>query len=118
MQSTGRIYMDRLTIEHGQECSDCLRWFMPVFKDDHCPHCHNYGQPQYPNRIRYLTLKKGYTLRELSRRSGLAWRTVRLIYQGHRAPHIGTKKKLLRALGVSTKRSELNYVFPHERRQS
>lgn len=114
---SGRIYMDASTIEHGNECSDCLRWFVPVFKEDGCPHCKNYGTPLYPNRVRFFAVKNGYTLREISRKAGLEWRTVKLIAQGKRAPHTSTKKKILRALGETTKKSQMTFVFPHERRR-
>lgn len=114
---SGRIYMDLSTIEHGDECSDCLRWFVPVFRNDKCPHCLKFGLPSYPNRVRKLAVEAGISLRELSRKAGLEWRTVRLISQGKRAPHSGTKKKILRALGVSVRKSEMVYVFPHERRR-
>jgi DNA-binding XRE family transcriptional regulator len=113
-----RIYMDRATIEHGIECSDCLRWHVPVFtKNDPCPHCKRQGVPPYPNRVRYLTVKNGYSLRMLAREANLEWRTVRLISQGRRAPHLRTKRKILKALGVSTKKTEMRYVFPHDRRR-
>lgn len=117
LNGSSRIYMDRSTIEHGLECSDCLRWYVPVFsKADPCPHCKQQGVPPYPNRVRYLAVKQGYSLRELAREADLEWRTVRLISQGRRAPHIGTKKKILKALGSSIKKSDLQYVFPHDRR--
>ena len=117
LNGSSRIYMDLSTIEHGLECSDCLRWYVPVFgNDDPCPHCKKQGVPAYPNRVRYLAVKQGYSLRELAREADLEWRTVRLISQGRRAPHIGTKKKILKALGSSIKKSDMQYVFPHDRR--
>ncbi len=114
---SNKIYMDTYTIEQGLECSDCLRWFVPVFaKSDPCPHCTKQGIPEYPNRIRYLTVKNGYSLREIARIAELEWRTVRLISQGKRAPHSSTKKKLLKALGESFNKLNMQYVFPNSRR--
>ncbi len=112
-----KIYMDRVTLQHGLECSDCLRWFIPVFNSqDPCPHCHKQGVPLYPNRVRYLAVKQDISLREVARTANIEWRTMRLISQGKRAPHKGTKQKIMRALGKSVKRSEMQYVFPHDRR--
>jgi hypothetical protein len=112
-----RIYMDSSTIEFGRECPRCLRWFVPVFDDDPCSHCIEHGCPPYPNRVRYFSVKNDVSLREISRKTKLEWRTVRMISQGRRAPHLSSKRKILRALGMSSKKSELNYVFPHSRRK-
>lgn len=114
---SGRIYMDSSTIEYGKECSDCLRWFVPLFTNDPCPHCLKRGRPQYPNRLRYLSVKNNVSLREISRRTRLEWRTVSLVAQGKRAPHIATKRKLLRALGIPVRKNELLYAFPHPRQR-
>jgi hypothetical protein len=117
VKKSNRIYMDRLTIEYGLECVDCLRWFIPIFgTDDPCPHCKKQGIPLYPNRVRYLAIKNGCSLREVARQADLEWRTVRLISQGLRAPHIGTKKKIMKALGSSRRKDDMQYVFPHCRR--
>lgn len=118
MRLRNKIYMNLSTIEHGLECADCLRWFVPIRSKEPCPHCKNFGLPLYPNRVRYLAVMKGYSLRELGRKAKLEWRTMRLLSQGRRAPHIGTKKKLLKALGMSVKKNEIQYVFPHDRRRS
>jgi len=115
--SSNRIYMDSSTIEHGKECVDCLRWFVSIYVDDECPHCLKHGCPQYPNRVRYLAVKNGMSLREVSRKAKLNWRTIRLVSQGKRAPHILTKKKVLKVLGLPVRKSELNYVFPTARQR-
>jgi len=117
MFGSRRIHMDISTVEYGKECFDCLRWYVPVFsKSDPCPHCKRLGRPPYPNRVRLMAVKANISLREISRKSGLEWRTVKLISQGERAPHIGTRKKILKTLGMSTKKSNMDYVFPNKRK--
>jgi len=113
--SGGRIYMDSDTIEYGKECLDCLRWFVPVRSYDECPHCVQHGCPPNPNRVRYLAVKNDLSLREVGRRAGLNWRTVRLISQGKIIPRKSTERKLLRALGIPVRKTEVIYVFPHSR---
>ena len=117
MKKSNKIYMDSFTIEYGIECIDCLRWFIPIFeKNEPCPHCKKQGIPMYPNRVRYFAIKNGCSLREIARQADLEWRTVRLISQGQRAPHLGTKVKIMKALGESRKKSDMQYVFPNSRR--
>ena len=107
--------MDRSTIEHGKECVDCLRWFVPIRVTDACPHCLKHGCPPNPNRVRYLAVKNGISLREISRKARLNWRTVRLISQGKIAPRKSTEQKILRAIGIPVRKTEMNYVFPYSR---
>lgn len=113
--NTGRIYMDLSTVEHGKECPVCLRWFVPIRPEDECVHCLQHGCPEFPNRLRYVALTKGVTLREISRKSRLCWRTVRLISQGKVSPHRNTEHRILRALDVPIRKKEIAYIFPHSR---
>jgi hypothetical protein len=107
--------MDCSTIEHGRECADCLRWSIPVLEDDDCPHCLRLGRPGNPNRLRYLAVKNGMSLREVGRRAHLNWRTVRRISQGEVVPRKSTERKLLKAMGIPLRKSEVMYMFPHSR---
>jgi len=117
MQNSNKIYIDRYTIEAGKECSDCLRWFVPIFKNsDPCPHCERLGVPNYPNRIRYLAIKAGISLRDIARISKISWRTIRLASQGERDPHLTTKREIAKALGMSIRKTDIAYIFPHGRK--
>lgn len=117
--NSAKIHMDFYTVEYGKECNDCLRWYVPLSEfDEPCPHCKRFGQPKYPNRVRYLAVKQGMSLRGLCKKAKLQWRTVRLVSQGKIAPHLSTKKKILKALGRSIRDNELSYVFPHPRRST
>lgn len=114
MYNSNRIYMDKHTITHGKECFDCLRWFVPVFNSsDPCPHCKRLGKPPHPNRLRYLAIKADISLREISRITGLSWRTVRTTSQGESSPNVATKKKLSKALGMSIRKEDIAYIFPY-----
>lgn len=115
MPRTEQIHMTEDTVKYGVECNICLRWYVPVESGDPCYYCKKYGEPKYPNRVRYAAIQSGMSLRELSRKSKLNWRTVRLVSQGKRAPHMSTKRKMLRALGIPLKKNELAYIFPHPR---
>jgi len=109
---TIRIYMDKSTIEFGRECLDCLRWFVPLNAVDKCPHCFKYGRPSNPNRVRYLAVKNGISLREISRKADVSWRTMRLVAQGKISPRKTTVRKILKAMGVPLRKAEVLYVFP------
>jgi hypothetical protein len=93
----------------------CLRWFVPIRADEpECGWCISLrGIPRYPNRVRSSALRKGLSLRELQRRSGLAWGGLVEISNGRRAPHERTKQRLLRAIGLP--RSDAKRVFPRPR---
>ena len=107
--------MDASTIEFGRECPDCLRWSVPIREDDKCPHCINHGCPENPNRVRYLAVKDGMTLREVGRKAKLTWRTIRLVSQGKIFPRKETEKKILKALNIPTYKKNIRYVFPNSR---
>lgn len=113
------LYVDRSTIEFGEECPTCLRWFVFVFPDDPCPHCENRGIPRYPNRVRYCAILAGISLREVGRRSGLAWSGLMEISNGRRAPHESTKRRVLEALGLDPSSAiDCKRVFPTPRKRN
>ena len=106
------IYMSKDTIEYGRECVDCLRWFIPVVGIDKCPHCVKHGRPINPNRVRYLAVKNGMSLREVGRKADITWRTMRLISQGKISPRKATVRKILKAMGIPLKKNDVLFVFP------
>jgi len=91
--------MNADTIEYGRECFDCLRWYVPIFRDDPCYLCESRGVPAYPNRVRYWAVRNGISLRELQRRSGVSWAALMQISQGRSVPRTATKSRILTVLG-------------------
>ena len=110
----GPLYMPEDVFDYADECPTCLRWFVPIFTGDSCCHCKNRGVPLYPNRVRSSAIRKGLSLRELQRRTGLAWSGLMDISNGRRAPHESTKQRLLQGLGLH--HSDSKRVFPRPRR--
>ncbi len=110
------LYQDLASIEHGKECALCLRWFIPVFADLPCPHCENRGTPRYPNRVRSFAIRAGISLREVARRSKLAWSGMVEISNGRRAPHLSTQCSIVKALGLdASDPRNFRRVFPNPR---
>ncbi len=108
------LYMDPDIFDYAEECPVCLRWFVPFPGETDCTVCKSLRAiPRYPNRVRSSALRKGLSLRELHRRSGLAWSGLVEISNGRRAPHERTKQRLLRAIGLP--RSDAKRIFPRPR---
>ena len=110
----GPLYMPPDVFDYADECPTCLRWYVPFFPGDSCSHCKNRGVPLYPNRLRSSAIRRGLSLRELHRRTGLAWSGLMEISNGRCAPHDSTKRRLLRGLGLHHRDSKR--VFPRPRR--
>jgi hypothetical protein len=111
----GPLYMDPDIFDYAEECPVCLRWFSPISANyPDCTVCSSLRPvPQYPNRVRSSALRKGLSLRELQRRTGLAWSGLVEISNGRRAPHRSTQLRILRALGLP--RSDAKRIFPRPR---
>ncbi len=110
----GPLWMDADVFDYATECPVCLRWFVPYPGETDCNVCESRpGVPRYPNRVRSSALRKGLSLRELRRRTGLAWSGLVEISNGRRAPHRSTQLRILRALGLPS--SEAKRVFPRPR---
>ncbi len=110
----GPLYMDPDIFDYANECPACLRWCSPFPGETDCTVCQSRREiPRYPNRVRSSALRKGLSLRELQRRSGLAWSGLVEISNGRRAPHRSTQLRILRALGLPS--SETKRVFPRPR---
>ncbi len=111
----GPLWMEADVFDYATECPVCLRWFVPIHtgENDGCWCEGRRGVPRYPNRVRSSALRRGLSLRELQRRTALAWSGVIEISNGRRAPHRSTQLRILRALGLPS--SEAKRVFPRPR---
>jgi hypothetical protein len=107
--------MDSDIFDYAEECPVCLRWFVRIRADEpDCTLCSSLRKvPRYPNRLRASALRRGLSLRELQRRTGLAFSGLVEIANGRRAPHERTKQRLLRAIGLP--RSDAKRIFPRPR---
>jgi len=103
---------ERENIHSNAECPDCLRWFK-TSEEAACWFCEKYGVPEFPNRLRYESLRQGVSLRSIGRISKVEWRTVRMAYIGERVPHLKTRTRLLGALGLP--KSKMGWLFPSKR---
>lgn len=108
-----------MAIEHGEECPHCLRWFCRVLPDDSCLLCESRGTPRYPNRLQYFAILAGLSLREVARRSNVAWSGLVEISNGRRSPHRSTQKRIVEALGLdASDPRDFRRVFPTPRKRN